>query len=730
MTKHKSVLMALGGLMMLGFAGGARADLHMTYKQQAAISPTGVSLRDIAVNKNVGSPYYGYVYAANVTGTKVNILRPARPEDGSGAASLVDTGLTITASGSSNLFGVAIGDDDSVWIGVYGSGNIETAPPVPAEGETSVTAVKQFAITGGIRGIAMKGTLEDAKVFIQTNDVKLKTWSGGTTAWDTAGTFTEHKVFDLKTIHATNVQIGYGLGADKDGNAYVGLTYNAVGAAAPLVAKIKWDGTLDSDWGGKRPPFTNIANSLADADVVEDSRLPGGGYVYYGARQVTGGVNKRIIHRYRLDNGAWLDSFGPAAATGFAPPTDASYTVLDGIDNAASPYYFGADDKGNLYLNSGNQATLTKIVASQPYLVASGEKNSAGDVIKSSPTVVDGIAYVGASDGKLYAYTVADGNPVAGFPVDVAGLLEQPNEKLLGRPSVYYADVDGSGPAKYIYFTTSGGFVCRLDANGENLKYGLVPLNSGGVNATPAVLSDGTVYVGLYDGTAARVYKFTPDFSDSMQSSSLGYGNMSSVAVAGNNVFVGLSAAASKRMAVLNAATLDVLNTFDGQPVSAPPYVSEGFMYFGTQAGNFYKVNASTGALDETFGDEGEIAIGEPISTSAFRPHGIPALFVGTDTGKVFAITDSGTALQGFETGDVNDRIGGIVTSPTAVAFGTSSGAFYVLAGHVSESQVYRGHGLFSGMPAYDAATKQFLLGSDDGNLYAFPDRVSLLMPD
>lgn len=726
MRKHKGIILALGGLMALGFAGGARADLPMTYAQQAAISPSGASLRDIAVNRNKTSPYYGYVYATNVTGVKVHILRPSRPEDGSGAPDLVDTGLTITASGSTNLFGVAVGDDDSVWLGVFGSGNIETAPPVPPAGETNVTAVKQFSVTGGIRSIAMRGTLDAARVFIQTNDVKMKSWEGSTTSWDTTGTFTEHKVVDLKaTIHATAVQIGYGIGSDSAGNAYVGLSYNLAGAAAPLVAKIDWDGNVDAAWGGKRPPFTAIANSLADAEVVEDDRLPGGGYVYYRARQQVGSPaqNKAIVHRFRLDNGAWLDSFGPAAVGTYNPPTDATYTVLE-VDNAASPHYFTADDKGNLYLNSGNQTTITKVVASQPFMVENGQSNSAGAVIKSSPTIVDGVAYFGASDGKLYAYTVADGNPLDGFPVDVAEQLEQPNEKILGRPAVYI-----TAAGKGIYFTTSGGYVCRLDEDGGNLRFGLVPLNTGGVNAAPAVHPDGTVYVGLYDGTAARVYRFNPTLTESMESAALGYGNMTSVAVAGNNVFVGLAAAASKKLVVLNAATLDVLNTFEGEQVTSPPYVSEGNMYFGTLSGAFHKVNAATGVMDMSFGEDGAVNLGAPISASPFVAKDGP-FFVPTDAGKVWTVwPDDGHSALFFDTGDSESPIGGVVVAADCLGFGTAAGTFYVVPSGGDSAQVYRGHGPFSGAPAYDAGTKLFVGASEDGNAYTFPRLAPTALP-
>lgn len=710
--------------MALGFAGGARADLHMTYTQQTSVTPTGVSVRDIAVNRNVGSPFYGYVYVADANAypgstPKVRILRPMDSNHGTGGANLVDTGLTISASaGTNNTFGVAVGADDTVWIGVFSSGNVETGPPIPSTG-TDVQAVKQFSVTGGIRGIGVSGAVDDAKIWIQTTDVKAKYWTGGATDWSSAGSFTENKVFDLKTI-SSDVQIGYGLGVDSDGNAYVGLSYNAAGANLPVVAKVKTDGTLDSSWGGKRPPFTTIANSLADAEVVEDSRLPGGGYVYYSARQMTNGVAKRLMNRYRLDNGEWMDSFGPPAAGTYAPPTDATYTVLDGVDNSSSPYYFTADDKGNLYLNTAAQSKVTKIAASQSYLVASGAKGSAGGVIKSSPTVVDGITYFGADDGKLYAYTVADGNPVAGFPVDITAAIGH-TVKLQGRPAVYYTTA-GMG----IYFTTDKGDLGRVDADGSHPTF----VNPGGLGdgttSMPAVMSDGTVFIGsiLPDGRST-IFRVPADFNPAnVISLPLGVAGTSitSPAVYGNKVYVGVAGGGGSALWSLSASDLTTMAVFaTGEGVTAPPYINGADAFFGTVTGHFYKVNSATGALDSTFGTGGGVDLGAPISTSPFVPQFGPFL-IGTDEGKIFVVSPAdGSGGEFVSTGETGNPISGLVATEDGLGFGTVSGAFFLTTPNGTPMQVYRGHGEFTGMPAYDRDTKQFVAASADGNVYAFP---------
>ncbi len=69
-----------------------------------------------AVNKNLGSPYYGYLYVAdykNTTGAPkpIHIWRPENPAEGTGAATYVDTGLEILTSGTAlyDPFAVSVG---------------------------------------------------------------------------------------------------------------------------------------------------------------------------------------------------------------------------------------------------------------------------------------------------------------------------------------------------------------------------------------------------------------------------------------------------------------------------------------------------------------------------------------------------------------------------------------------------------------------------------------------
>jgi hypothetical protein len=552
----------------------------------------------------------------------------------------------------------------------------------------------------------------------------VKHWSGGTTAWDAVGTFTEKWVTDLKTISA-NVQVGYGLGADSSGNAYVGLAYNAAGAGVPVIAKLHLaDGAIDADWGGKRPPFTSIANSLADAEVVEDPTVPGGGYVYWGGRQQVGSPaqNKRLVNRYRLDNGAWLDSFGPAATGTYAPPTDATYTVLD-VDNAASPHYFGADDKGNLYFNSGNLTKMTKVVASQPFLVAAGAKNSAGAAVKSSASALEGVTYFGSDDGKLYAYTIADGNPVAGFPVDIAAATA-PGVKIQSRPSVYITT-----GGKQIYFTTDRGDIGRVNADGTDLTVINTPIPGANNTGTPAVTADGTIYVGGNTALGAGVTKLDSGLNVlAYQMLGTAATTVSSVAVAGNKVYVGTVGGLNGDIVVLNADDLTPLTSglAGGEGVTAPPYVSGPDMYVGTLAGNFYKINSSNGNPDASFGagnvpsTPGRAAIGEPLPGSAFRPMNGPFL-AGSNNGKVWWIEPADGSFRVFyDTGEASASIAGVVPTFNSLGFGTSAGTFYTVRPDGGLIGAFRGHGAFSGAPAYDATTGRFVIGSDDGDVYTF----------
>ena len=124
----------------------------------------------------------------------------------------------------------------------------------------------------------------------------------------------------------------------------------------------------------------------------------------------------------------------------------------------------------------------------------------------------------------------------------------------------------------------------------------------------------------------------------------------------------------------------------------------------------------------------GKAAVGQPLPTSAFPDDGsaLPAgnFYVGSTKGKIFAVNAVTGAVSTFlDTGDAS-AVGGVVIDRTdgVLAFGTSAGTFYQVplsdAGSFTQVQ---GLGPIHTTPTLDRASNAFVVGSDDGHVYAFP---------
>lgn len=729
-------MIALGAVATLG-AGSARADLKVTYKDGPVAYPgeDPVWPNQAAINRNIKSPYYGYLYVSDYRGAAhdpnkgVRIWKPV--SNGTGTTETYeDTGKTITIpdpvpdvkdGNKFDPFGVAVGPDDTVWIAGSSTGNVWTAPGLPTGDSTSVLAVQQITGVAFARSIHVSGPITAATVYTGSNGT-LSKYTGSATSWDTTGTFT--KAWTVSPGVTPNSP--FDVATDAAGNAYVSAAAGAAGA--PALVKIDKDGNFSTL--GTIPANGVSTTANWQAAFVPDKSYKGGGYLY------TIGPASGVAAGYRYDlDGNYLDGYGPALGT---PPTN--YTVVTGV---STQQYGFADDLGNTYQKfslAGNGA-WRKTIKMAPFVAAAGDVTSAGGAVKSSPTTVDGVVYFGSDDGYLYAYTAADGNPVAGFPKNISTAVGAA-VKVQSRPSVYVV-----GGVKRIYFTTDRGDIGRVDADGSNLQVFASPIPTNDNTGTPAVTSDGTIYVGGSTALGAGVLKLNPDFTlAAFQQLGTASTTVSSVAVSGNNVYVGLNGGTDADIVVLKASDLtpQAAGVAKGEGVTAPPYVSGDSAYVGTLAGNFYKVNSVNFAPDAVFGDgTGKAAIGEALPGSAFNAGN--SFYVGSANGKVWKVDGTSGAFGVFyDTGDGSAVIPGVVVNRTTntLAFGTSTtvgdapaGAFYEVPTDVTSApvnaQVYQGYGPFTTTPTVghvvdtttSTTTDRFLIGSDDMNVYSFGSR-------
>lgn len=308
---------------------------------------TGWSLSGLGVNKNPGSPYYGYVYLTNrLSGAnRVQIVRPDPASAGASASRYVDTERYIQMGDTGlNPWDASVGSDDTVWMADLGGRRIYSAPPVPPTGQTSINATLQASLTsvsntGGPRGLTATGPVTDARIY---------------TAWytDSRAQIVRVQAPDASTTGTSEITwsgtLGYASGpysvaVDPAGNAYYPKNMPA-NSTASVFYKVGPDGAEQPFTAALPAWAATSALGLQGAAFAPDPDAPGGGYLHYSASVTVGGAKWVVVHRFAM-NGTWLDGFGPAMAG--AP---ASYTAIEiPASTVSTVAYIDADDRGNIY---------------------------------------------------------------------------------------------------------------------------------------------------------------------------------------------------------------------------------------------------------------------------------------------------------------------------------------------------------------------------------------------
>ncbi len=682
-------------------------------------------------NRNPGSPYYGYLYL--LSGTTIQIYQPNPPAQGNGASAYTNTNKTITTA--SGAYDVYVGEDDNLWICTTNA-VVQTAPPVPSG--SSVAAVTQIDLPGTGRAVCAVGSIEDADVFITSNTspqglykVTLQIPSGNPLEVPSTVITTP----DWTYTYPVSPNPGYfpnagpyGVAADSAGNSYIAVPAGA-GAGANLITKFDPSGTRISEatWKAARPSWTTLANSLADVQIVEDSALPGGGYLYHCSRVQPGGTtdHKLIVHRFRLDNGAWLDSFGPAGdVAGYTPSTApaGTFTTLS-LTNSTSVYLMGADDVGNLYVTTDAFATVRKIARTP-------DNVTTGAAVKSSPTQYQGVTYFGSDDGILRAIGTSDGNTVWTYDAKtVAGS----GAKIVGRPAIRM--VPGAyDPVPRLFFTTDNGYLFMMGLNGSPAATPIVLTGATSVSTAPAV--DADIFVAGTAGTVARLWKVPLNLSGQTMVDLPGASVASSPSVFGNSVYVGTLGTGGSTCRV-QATDLSVQTAVAMEPTASSPFVASTstipILYTATTGGKVYALNASTFAAKSDFGTAGvQTLTGSPtVQSDIFAYNG--KLYIGGMDNKVYCLNAGNGAGGGpagsmvfFDAGATGSIPGGLAVNPigrTSLVFGNSNGRLYnVKLSDPSEfSSTWVSSSALTTAPTIDTANNSVLIGCDDGKLYRVP---------
>jgi len=259
---------------------------------------------------------------------------------------------------------------------------------------------------------------------------------------------------------------------------------------------------------------------------------------------------------------------------------------------------------------------------------------SAGGIY-GAPLVVDGVVYVGAYNGKVYALDVEDGDEIWSYELDGT---------IVGGITV----ADGT-----LYVGTSDGYLYALETEVEGmegrLKEGFAPVETGDKVWAQPVVHDGTVYFGSLDHKLYAVDGATgePIWNEPFET---GGGIASTPMVVNGVVYVG---SFDSRFYALDAATKEEKWVFAAENWfwSNPAY-RDGIIYACSLDNKVYAIDASTGELASSWPEPFDT--GAEIKSSPVIVDDV--LVVASEVGKVYGL-DIQTGSENWNV-DLEARVG------------------------------------------------------------------------
>ncbi len=342
-------------------------------------------------------------------------------------------------------------------------------------------------------------------------------------------------------------------------------------------------------------------------------------------------------------------------------------------------FHLGPDRTGfNPYENVLSPQTVGDLAVSWTYAV--------GGLVFTSPTVANGVLYVGSVDwdNTLHALDASTGASLWSYPASPSV-----NEAAaVFKGVVYVSSCSGDHDALYALKASSGTLLWSY------------PLSCG---SSPAVV-DGMVYI----SSKANVHAVNASTGEQLWNIGIADG-LSSPAVANGIAYVGSMDGNLYAMDAHTGALLWKFAVTPGKEIWAAPAVVNGMVYVTSSDDNIYALNASTGALIWKYATKGALA-GSPAVANG-------VVYFGScypdDT--VYALNASTGALV-WKYGEGAD----VMSSP-AVA----NGVVYFFSDRLYALNAATGEPLWQTTAVSSSASPAVVngmvyLGSDDGNLYAF----------
>jgi outer membrane protein assembly factor BamB len=242
-------------------------------------------------------------------------------------------------------------------------------------------------------------------------------------------------------------------------------------------------------------------------------------------------------------------------------PAEAPFTVQTNWSMAG---FDAHDTKFNPVENVLSSSNVSKLLSGWSF-------STAGRYPGSCPIIANGLAYLGSSDGNLYALNAYTGVKKWSIP----------------SGSRYTAASCPAIANNVLYIGTNDGTLSAFKASTGTTMWSVNTL--GQIESSP-VVANGLVYVSSFDNT---LYAFNAKTGARVWGFATTSALTSTPAVANGLVYLG---AQDNNLYALNATTGTKVWSFATTGPVGSPAVTNGVVYAGSQDGNLYALNAATGA--------------------------------------------------------------------------------------------------------------------------------------
>jgi outer membrane protein assembly factor BamB len=309
-----------------------------------------------------------------------------------------------------------------------------------------------------------------------------------------------------------------------------------------------------------------------------------------------------------------------------------------------------------------------------------------GGAVEAPPAIVDGVAYVANTLGKVSAVDIVSGSALWTYTI-------------LSGAAIHGAPAVGNGD---VVFGADDGDIYRL-ASATGSLLGAIVLD--GVPASPALVGN-TIYAATDNGT---VYAIDEASGTQLWATPVGAAiHMApSVDATGGVVVVGDD---SGNVTTLNSATGSIVGQVStGAAVTVAPALARSSVFVGSSDGRLRSYAESSRKLAWTYG------AGSPIGALAVSGN----VFLGTDAGVVSNLSAASGRIV-FATSPFDSGIVGVSAAPDINLVATSKGDISVIKDNEGPQSkyTYSTSGALSTQP--EIVDGAVYLGAQDGNLYAF----------